>query len=102
MYTLPLVEDKMAEVKGVLVLGEVAGGELGVVSQELLAAGRGIADALDEELSIGLLGASVEGAAQQAIAFGADRVFAVTNPLLEQYQVDLYLSALEALCRESS
>ena len=92
----------MAEAKGVLVLGELAGGELASVSQELLAAGRKIADDLGEELTMALLGASIEGASQQAISYGADRVFAVTHPLLEQYQVDLYLSALESLCREAS
>ena len=92
----------MAEAKGVLVLGELASGELASVSQELLAAGRKIADDLGEELTMALLGASIEGASQQAISYGADRVFAVTHPLLEQYQVDLYLSALESLCREAS
>jgi len=92
----------MAEAKGVLVLGELAAGELASVSQELLAAGRKIADDLGEELTMALLGASIEGASQQAISYGADRVFAVTHPLLEQYQVDLYLSALESLCRETS
>ena len=92
----------MAEAKGVLVLGELAGGELASVSQELLAAGRKLADDLGEELNIALVGASVEGAAQQAISYGADRVYAVTHPLLEQYQVDLHLSALESLCKETS
>ena len=92
----------MPEAKGVLVLGEPADGGLATVSQELLAAGRKVADDVGEELSIGLLGASVEGAAQQAVACGADRVFAVTHPLLQEYQVDLYLSALESLCREAA
>ena len=90
----------MAEPKGVLVLGESLGDELASVSQELLAAGRKIADDLGEELSIALLGASVEGASQQAISYGADRVYAVTHPLLEEYQVDLNLAALESLCQE--
>ncbi len=92
----------MAEAKGVLVLGETAGGELSLTSQELLAAARRVADDIGEALSIGLLGGSVEGAAQQAIHHGADRVYAVTHPLLDQYQVDLYLSAMEALCRDIS
>ena len=90
----------MAEAKGVLVVGEVADGDLTLVSQEMLAASRKIADDTGEELAIGLLGASVQDAAQQAISYGADRVFAVTHPLLDQYQVDLYLSAIEALCRD--
>ena len=91
----------MPEARGVLVLGEPADRELATVSRELLAAGRKVADDLGEELSIGLLGAGVEGAAQEAIRHGADRVFSVTHPLLQQYQVDLYLSALESLCREA-
>ena len=92
----------MAEAKGVLVLGELAGGELASVSQELLAAGRKISDDLGEELIIALVGSTVEGASQQAISYGADRVYAVTHPLLEQYQVDLHLAAIESLCQETS
>ena len=92
----------MAEATGVLVLGETAGRELALNSQEMLAAARKLADDLGEELAIGLLGASVEDAAQEAIRYGADRVYAVTHPLLEQYQIDLYLSAIESLCQEIS
>ena len=92
----------MAGEKGVLVLGEVTNGELGVTSQELLAAAREVADALGEELAAGLLADSVETADRQAIHHGADRVYAVTHPLLAEYQADLYLAAMEALCREIS
>jgi electron transfer flavoprotein alpha subunit len=90
----------MAEAKGVLVLGEATDSGLSLTSQELLAAGRKVADDLGEELEIGLLGDSVESASQQAISHGADKVYAVTSPALRQYQVDLFLSAMEALCRE--
>ena len=90
----------MVEAKGVLVLGDQANGEISGTTQELLAAGRRVADGLGEELAVGLLGESVEGAGQQAIAHGADKVYAVTNPALGQYQADLYLAALESLCRE--
>ena len=90
----------MAEAKGVVVLGGTTNGELDLTSRELLAAGRKVADDLGQELAIGILGASVEGPAQQAISHGADIVYSVTHPLLEQYQVDLNLAAAEALCRE--
>jgi electron transfer flavoprotein alpha subunit len=90
----------MAEATGVLVVGQTVGDDLSSTAQELLAAGRRVADELAEELSIGLLGQRLERAARQAVNLGADRVYAVTNPLLEEYQVDLYLSALETLCRE--
>ena len=90
----------MADESGVLVLGEAGGGQLSGTSQEVLAAGRKIADDLGEELAIGLLGDTLEGAAQEAIAYGADQVYAVTHPLLVQYQVELYLTAMETLSRE--
>jgi electron transfer flavoprotein alpha subunit len=89
----------MAE--GVLVLGDVIGGELGVTAREVLAAGRQVADDLGEELVIGLFGDSLEGPSRQAISHGADKVYSVTSPALRQYQVDLYLSAMETLCREA-
>ena len=92
----------MADSTGVLVLGETLESELSAASRELLAAGRTIADDLSEELAIGLLGDTLDISAQQAISYGADRVYAVNHPLLAQYQVDLRLTALEALCREVS
>jgi electron transfer flavoprotein alpha subunit len=75
---------------------------LGLTSRELLAAGRQVADDLGERLSIGLFGESLEGPSQQAISHGADHVYSVTNPALGKYQVDLYLSAMETLCREAN
>ncbi len=92
----------MADATGVLVVAQTAGEDLNTTAQELLEAGRGVADALGEELSVGVLGQSVEQAARQAIQGGADRVYAVTNPLLADYQADLYLAAIETLCRETS
>jgi electron transfer flavoprotein alpha subunit len=90
----------MADAKGVLVLGDLVDGVLSLTSQELLAAGRKVADDLGEELGIGLLGDSLEGTSQEAISYGADKVYAVNNPSLERYQADLFLAAMETLCRE--
>ena len=92
----------MADATGVLVVAQTAGDELSSTAQELLEAGRRVADGLGEELSVGVLGQSVEKAAQQAIHGGADRAYAVTSPLLADYQADLYLAAIETLCRETS
>ena len=92
----------MADATGVLVIGQVSAGGLDSTVAELLAAGRGLAGSLGEELSVALLGDSVDAPAQQAIAHGAERVYAVTSPLLSEYHADLYLSALNSLCREVS
>ncbi len=92
----------MAEATGVLILGDSSEGELSPNSRELLAAGRKAADDLGEELAIGLLGDTLDVPAQQAISYGADKVYAITHPLLAKYQVDLYLAAMEALIQEAS
>ena len=86
----------------VLVVGEIEGGRLTTTSKELLAAGRQLAGQLGEELAIGVMGSGLDGPAAEAISSGADKVYAVSNPLLDEYQVDLYLAALDKLCRELS
>ena len=90
----------MAEATGVLVLGQSTAEELGATASELLAVGRRLADSLGEELAIGLLGDTLDVPSQQAIAQGAEKVYAVNHPLLAEYQPDLYIAALEALCRD--
>ncbi|PKB70658.1 MAG: hypothetical protein BZY87_08995 [SAR202 cluster bacterium Io17-Chloro-G6] len=92
----------MADGSGVLIIGDASGGELASTTLELLAAGQKIASDLSEELSVALLGDTLDVPAQQAIAHGAQKVYAVNHPLLAEYQIDLYLSALEALCNEVS
>ena len=92
----------MAEAQGVLVLGDSAENELSSISRELLAAGRKLADDLSEELAIGLLGDTLDQPSQQAISHGADKVYAVNHPALAEYQVELYLAAMEALAKDVS
>ena len=88
------------DAKGVLIVGETADGELSSTSKEILAAGRGLADSLGQELAVGLLGGAPGSVAEEAARHGADRVYAVAHPLLEEYHPDLYLAALESLARD--
>ncbi len=92
----------MADGTGVLIIGDASAGHLDNTTLELLAAGQKVASDLGEELSVALLGDTLEVPSQQAIAHGAQKVYAVNHPLLAEYQVDLHLVALEALCRETS
>jgi len=92
----------MADGTGVLILGDASGGVLSSTTLELLAAGQKVAADLGEELSVALLGDTLDAAAQSAIAHGAQKVYAVNHPLLADYQVDLHLTALEALCKDTS
>ena len=90
----------MAEYKGVMVYGEFAEGKLAAIATELLGCGRKLADDLGEELSAVLVGSEVSSLAKEAIAFGADKVYVVDNPLLEDYQTDSYVSAMEKVMKE--
>ncbi len=49
-------------------------------------------------MSVSLIGSAFGDADQEAIAAGADRVFTVTDALLDAPQIDLYLAAHQAAC----
>jgi electron transfer flavoprotein alpha subunit len=86
--------------RGVLILAEVSDGKLAGVAQELLGVGRRLADALGEELAAAVLGSQVGDSGAEAIAYGADKVYVLDDPLLASPQPDAYTAALERLCQD--
>jgi len=90
----------MAETKGVLIIGELLEGKLASITAELLGIGRKLADALGQELSAALLGSGVADAANEAVSFGADKVYVMDNPLFKDYVTDSYVGALEKLSKD--
>ena len=90
----------MAEYKGVMIYGEVTEGKLIAITTELLGCGRRLADDLGQELYAVLVGSNISSLAQEAIAFGADKVYVVDDPLLKDYQTDSYVLALEKVVRQ--
>ena len=84
---------------GVLVVGELSGGELHSITGELLAAGRAIGDATGEAVGVALLSGS-EVAGQAAIAQGADTAYLVQDEVLADMQLDAQIAALEKVCTE--
>lgn len=90
----------MAEYKGVMVHAEVAEGKLASIATELLGCGRKLADNLGEKLSAVLVGSEIANLAQEAIAFGADKVYIVEGSLLKDYQTDSYLSVMEKAVKQ--
>jgi electron transfer flavoprotein alpha subunit len=92
----------MAENKGILVCGELTDGKLASITTELLGCGRRLAGDLKEGLSCLLASDAVGGASKEAIAFGADKVYAVEHPALKEYQADSYMQAVEKLVKEIS
>jgi len=92
----------MADNKGVLIIGELVNGALAPIAKELLGAARKLADSLGEDVSAVLIGSGVAGAAQEAIAAGADKVYVVDDPLLKDYRTDSYVAAAEKVVKQAN
>jgi electron transfer flavoprotein alpha subunit len=90
----------MSENKGVLVYCEAAGGKLTPVATELLGAGSRLAEATGAELNAALIGSGVSGLAQEAIAYGAQKVYVAEEPFLKDYSTEPYLMVLEKVARQ--
>ena len=90
----------MAEYKGVMVYGEVSETKLAGITTELLGCGRKLADDLGQELYAVLVGSDISSLAQEAITFGADKVYVIDDPLLKDYQTDSYVSVIEKVVKQ--
>jgi len=84
-----------------MVFCEVTEGKLAGIATELLGCGRKLADDLGGELSGVLVGSEVSGLAQEAIAFGADKVYVVEDALLKDYATDSYVVVMEKVAKEA-
>ena len=91
----------MAEYKGVAVYCEVTKGKLAPIATEGLGIGRKLADDLGQGLSAVLVGSGVSGLAQEAITFGADKVYVVDDPLLKDSQTDAYVAVMEKVVKQA-
>ncbi len=88
--------------KNVWVYVEHERGKVANVSFELLGQGRKLADAVGCQLCGMLLcdSSDTEGFAKEAIAYGAEKVYVMENPLLKQYRTDPFASGAVALIRK--
>lgn len=87
---------------GVLVFGEITEDKrLAAITAELLGVARRLADGAGGPVTCAFLGSAIEAIAGEAIAFGADRVLVVDDPLLADYQGDAYLPVAERVSREA-
>lgn len=92
----------MTDFKGVMIYCEFVEGKLAEISTELLGCGRKLAESLGEGLCAVIVGSGISDSASEAIAFGADRVYVVDDPLLEDYQTDSYVAAMEKVTEEAT
>ena len=83
---------------GILICGEIIRGALDPKTLELLGIGRRLADDLGTDLSAVLVGVDLAQIADEVASYGADRVYRLENPLLERYNSELWVEALQQLC----
>ncbi len=92
--------DKLDSYRGVWVWIEQFDGEAGSISWEMMGQARRLADELGSPVTACVLGSNVRHIAQEAIAFGADRVFLADDPTLATYRTEPYNRVLVSLVRE--
>jgi len=83
--------------QGVWIFAEQRQGKLSGVVYELLGEGKKLARYLGEQLNAVLLGNRVRELASELIAYGADKVYLVEAPELEQFQDDSYAQVVANL-----
>jgi len=86
--------------QGVWVFGEQRDGTPAGVAFELLGEGRKLTDKLGTQLSAVLIGSGVSGAAGDLIAHGADNVFVVDDPSLNDFNDESYADIFVQLIKK--
>lgn len=94
------VQADSADYKDVWVFIEHERGKIAKVSFELLGAGRKLADDLGCQLCGMLMGHNVEEFAKEAIAYGAEKVYYIDDPVLEKYRTEPYGKGAISLIRK--
>jgi electron transfer flavoprotein alpha subunit len=92
--TPAIVTPDLDEYEGVWFWVEQFEGQAGSISWEMAGKGRQLADQLGVALSACVLGSGVGHVAQEAISYGADRVFLVDDPTLSTYRTDPYAAVM--------
>ncbi len=90
----------MTDNKGVMIVGELTEGKLSSITTEMLGAGRALAGALGDEVICVLLGDQLGDAPKSAIAYGADKVYALEDALFKEYQTEPYVASIDKLTKE--
>lgn len=90
----------MSEYKGIFCFAEVRHGKLVNTAYELLSAGRKLADEAKEPLCAFLIGNSVASFAKDLGEAGADKVYVIEHPSLENFIDEAYAKALYELIQK--
>ena len=82
------------EYKGILVVGEIYDGKIRPVTFQLVTKARELADTLNTNLSVVLLGHNIGEMAKEPIYYGADKLYIMDDKIFEPYVAEVYSRAL--------
>lgn len=87
--------------QGIFAITEQRDGQLRKLSFEAVSEGRRLADGLGSDLTAVLLGAGVEGLAEEIKKYGPDKILVADDPALADYTTDVYTNVLTGLVQAS-
>ena len=87
--------------QGVFAITEQRDGEFRKVSFEAVSEGRRVADGLGTDLTAVVLGAGIEGLAEELKKYGPDKIWVADDPALADYTTDAYANILSGLIQSA-
>ena len=90
----------LSDNKGIYVIGALVDGKLQKVTGELTGEARRLADELNDEVHVILVGEKLQDLPEDLIAIGADYVYVLTDPLLSHYDGKAYQKVLAGFLKE--
>lgn len=84
----------LADYNDVWIIGEQVGGQIHPVTRELMGEGLKIARTLQKKMAVVLPGYGIADDAKSLLCHGADTVYYLEHPLLENFTTDGYVAAL--------
>ncbi|MHA2298844.1 MAG: FAD-binding protein [Candidatus Hodarchaeales archaeon] len=83
--------------KDVWIFAEIKDGKLRKVTFELLGKARQLADEMNQDVCVTLLGKDVKKFIKELAAYGADKIYLAEDDILEEYYTDPYSSVIAGL-----
>jgi electron transfer flavoprotein alpha subunit len=88
----------MADMKTMLVIGEIEKGKLASITKELLGGARALADNTGGDVQLLLFGEAAAALASEGIALGADKVYVASHAVYNEFGSDVYTDLVSDLC----
>ena len=92
----------MSDYNGILIYDEITNGHTSLTTRELLTAGKKLGDQLGQPVNALLIGKAIDGATDEAISLGADKVYTIESGHYNESSPDLYVELVTEACRQLS